>query len=113
MDDELLESGDRGKKSLRVYLINPPLDEPWRTRQNYIDDRNQMEESFRRSAEAHELLIKSYRNNLIGLIIALFVMIGTSISAFVIFDNYLDTKLVETTINDKSTHSNSLNKDAR
>jgi hypothetical protein len=93
LDENCFSTGDDDKKNLRVHLINPPIDEPWRTRQDYIDDRKQMENSFQRTVEAHELLKKSYRNNNIALIIAFSVMIATLLSAFVTFDTYLTKKL--------------------
>lgn len=92
MDKGLVEEGERGK-SLRIYLVNPPLNEPWREHADYIADRHQMDEMFRRAVEAHDLLKKSYRNNVIGLWLTLGIMIGASIAAFVEFDNYLDAML--------------------
>lgn len=93
MDDECFEKGENDKKSLRVFLINPPISEPWRTRQDYIDDRKQMEESFQRSVEAHELLKKSFRRNRLEMVIAFFTMVAAMIGAFIMLDGFLDKKM--------------------
>ncbi|WIO75435.1 hypothetical protein QP938_05900 [Porticoccaceae bacterium LTM1] len=31
----------------KVYLVNPPIQDPWRTRQEYIDEQNQSKWQFR------------------------------------------------------------------
>lgn len=31
----------------KVYLVNPPIEDPWRTRQEYIDEQNQAKWQFR------------------------------------------------------------------
>jgi len=61
MDDKAFESGTNGQKSLRVFLINPPISEPWRTRQDYIDDRNAAAESAERQKEAHQALMRQLK----------------------------------------------------
>lgn len=30
-----------------IYLVNPPIENPWRTRQDYIDEQNQAKWQFR------------------------------------------------------------------
>jgi hypothetical protein len=59
----------------------------------YIDDRKQMEESFQRSVEAHELLKKSFRRNRLEMVIAFCAMIAAMIGAFVMLDGFLDKKM--------------------
>jgi hypothetical protein len=61
MDDKAFESGSSGQKSLRVVLVNPPIPEPWRTRQDYLDDRQAMVEATKRQKEAHEALMKQLK----------------------------------------------------
>ena len=90
MSDEFLKKGDHGNP-LHVYLVNPPTDDPWRTQGDYLEDRRLMEDSFRRTAEAHELLKKSHRHNFIILVLTFFIMAGTMISAFVMFSEHLNS----------------------
>lgn len=92
MDEKCFSEGTDGKKSLRVHLINPPIDEPWRTKQDYLDDRKSMQEMEKRSAEAHFLLRKSFRNQTIALLIATLAMVGTLLGTVVAVSNYLDSE---------------------
>ncbi|RND30076.1 hypothetical protein EC575_21840 [Vibrio cholerae] len=75
------------QKNLRVHLINPPINEPWRTEKDYIEDREafaelqkQALEAHERSVEAHEILKKSYRNQTISLVVVTLTLVATIIA---------------------------------
>lgn len=61
MDEKAFESGSSGQKSLRVFLVNPPVSEPWRTREEYLSDRRSAEELERRQEEAHRAMMDQVR----------------------------------------------------
>ena len=73
MDDAAFDSAPQSKKNLRVYLINPPYENPWRTQGDYIEEQKQMK-------EAHELLKKSIRQQSRYLLLTFFIMIATLVS---------------------------------
>jgi hypothetical protein len=64
MDDDAFEKGTRGK-SLRVFLVNPPLDEPWRTHTDYLREQEEAKERQEMLRTEHRLLIRSHRVNII------------------------------------------------
>jgi len=53
MDDSSFNSAPQSKKNLRVELMNPPSgDNPWRTKQDYLDDQKKMLWAFRMTIAA-------------------------------------------------------------
>ncbi|MCX8493890.1 MAG: hypothetical protein ORN23_06635 [Chthoniobacterales bacterium] len=48
MDNAAFDSAPQSKKNFRVHLVNLPSgDNPWRTKQDYLDDQKKMLWSFR------------------------------------------------------------------
>ncbi len=58
MDDSVFEQAVNGKKkSLRVYLINPPAgDDPWRTKGDYRQEQKEAHERHAMFQEQHRLV---------------------------------------------------------
>jgi cytoskeletal protein RodZ len=55
--NEAFEEGSGGRiKSLRIYHVNPPIPDPWRTREDYIQDREA-------AIEAHQKMMDAFRLN--------------------------------------------------
>ena len=53
MNGDAFDSAPQSKKNLRVYLVNPPTgDNPWRTKQDYLDDQKRMLWAFRMTIAA-------------------------------------------------------------
>jgi hypothetical protein len=53
MNDYAFDSAPQSKKNLLVYLVNPPTgDNPWRTKQDYLDDQKRMLWAFRMTIAA-------------------------------------------------------------
>lgn len=79
MDDSAFESGDGGKKkSLRVYLINPPAgDNPWRNLGDYQEEQKEARERHAMFQEQHRLLQKSFRANMVAVAAALLAAFAT------------------------------------
>ena len=51
--DEAFDEAPRGKKNLRVDLVvQPSGDNPWRTKQDYLDDQRKMLWAFRMTIAA-------------------------------------------------------------
>lgn len=68
---EAFEEGSGGRiKSLRIFHINPPLPEGWRTREEYVQDRQADERSEQRAIEAHAALLAQLRQNRIQMWVA-------------------------------------------
>ena len=87
LNDNCFSNSTDGQKSLRVHLINPPINEPWRTKRDYIEDREvftqlqkQAIEAHVRSVEAHEILKKTYRNQTISLAIITLTLLATIVA---------------------------------
>ena len=87
LTDSCFSIGTDGQKNLRVHLINPPINESWRTKKDYIEDRDAFSElqkkaleAHERSVEAHEILKKSYRNQTISLAVVTLTLVVTIIA---------------------------------
>jgi len=91
MSDTAFDSAPQSKKNLRVYLVNPPSgDDPWRTRQDYIDDQSRNQEIFRMMQESQRKMSWSFRLNLFPALIAVLSMAATTISSFVTLRSYAE-----------------------
>jgi hypothetical protein len=75
MDDKAFESGTSGQKSLRVHLVNPPDPVPWRTRQEYLDDRQAAADAAERQKEAHKALMRQVKTQTVQMWIAFVAML--------------------------------------
>jgi hypothetical protein len=62
--NEAFEEGSGGRiKSLRIYHVNPPIPDPWRTREEYIQDREAAAVAEARAIEAHQKMMEAFRLN--------------------------------------------------
>jgi hypothetical protein len=62
--NEAFEEGSGGRiKSLRIYHVNPPVPDPWRTRAEYIQDREAAALAEARAIEAHQKMMEAFRLN--------------------------------------------------
>ena len=65
MDNEVFErafeSGESNKKSLRVFVINPPGENPWRTRDEYQHEQAEARERHAMFQEQHRMLQEQHR----------------------------------------------------
>lgn len=62
--NEAFEEGSGGRiKSLRIYHVNPPIPDPWRTREDYIQDREAAALAEARAIEAHQKMMDAFRLN--------------------------------------------------
>lgn len=84
MDDSAFETGDGGKKkSLRVYLINPPGgDNPWRTQGDYQQEQKEARERHAMFQEQHRLLQRSFRANMIIVLATVLLALATCILVY-------------------------------
>ncbi len=81
----LTESG-----ALKVELVPfPPGDNPWRTRQDYIDDRTMIGEMHKATLDSLRTLARTSRRQTIALIVSVLVTIATCVSAGVALLDYL------------------------
>jgi hypothetical protein len=79
MDDSVFELGNgEKKKSLRVYLINPPSgDNPWHSLGDYQQEQKEARERHAMFQEQHRLLLKSFRANMFAVAAALIAALAT------------------------------------
>jgi hypothetical protein len=84
MDDSAFETGNGGKKkSLRVYLINPPAgDNPWRTLGDYQQEQKEARDRHAMFQEQHSLLQKSFRANMIAVAAAVLAALATCVLVY-------------------------------
>lgn len=84
MDDSAFESDASGKKkSLRIYLINPPAgDNPWRTQGDYQQEQKEARERHAMFQEQHRLLQKSFRANMIAVAAAIVAALAACVIAY-------------------------------
>jgi hypothetical protein len=87
MDDSAFESDMSGKKkSLRVYLINPPGgDNPWRSQGDYQQEQKEARERHAMFQGQHRLLQKSFRANMIAVSAAVLAAMAT---CFLVYFSY-------------------------
>jgi hypothetical protein len=73
------------KRNLRVYLINPPSENPWRTQGDY---RQEQEEARNRHAmlqEQHKVILKSYRANIVAVGAAVVAALAAVVIAYLTY----------------------------
>jgi cytochrome c oxidase assembly protein Cox11 len=109
MDPSAFESGTQGK-SLRVYLVNPPLEDPWRTLGDYKKEQEESRERHQMLIEQHRLMLsqqsdfqKTLRWSMLTSVGTLVIAIGTLVLAFYAVpaskvDNPKNTPLIEGTV---------------
>lgn len=82
--EKAYETVNNGQKSVRVFLINPPSgDNPWRTKQEYLDDRRATAEAGERQREAHRALMRQVRTQSCQMWIAFFAVLIAAGALFV------------------------------
>lgn len=89
MDDNAFESGQGGRKSLRVYLINPPYENPERTIGDYRQEQQEARERHAMLQEQHRVLLRSYWANLVLAAATVLVALAT---CGLVYLTYLTTK---------------------
>jgi len=72
-----------GKKNLRVHLVDDQTPEPWRTRQEYSDDRRAAAAAGERQKEAHQALLRQVKTQTCQMWIAFFAVLVASGTLFV------------------------------
>ena len=77
------------KRSLRVHLINPPLENPWRTRKEYIEERDKQLELQQKQIEALKALKKSSWQQTIVFVVTIVVSVASIIGTWVSVLSYL------------------------
>jgi hypothetical protein len=87
--------GNGEKRNLRVYLINPPSENPWRTQGDY---RQEQEEARNRHAmfqEQHQIILKSYRTNLIAVVAAVVAALAAVVIAYLTYQSIPEKQSIE------------------
>ncbi|MCF8146255.1 MAG: hypothetical protein K9N21_20300 [Deltaproteobacteria bacterium] len=84
MDDSAFETDMSGKKkSLRVYLINPPTgDNPWRTLGDYQQEQKEARDRHAMFQEQHRILQKSFRANIIAVTAAVVAALAACVLTY-------------------------------
>lgn len=83
-DDSAFEpAADGKKKSLRVYVINPPTgDNPWRTLGDYNEEQREARERHAMFQEQHRLLQRSFLASKIAVAAAVVAALATCVIAY-------------------------------
>ncbi len=94
MDEELMEKAfdsnmDGSKKNLRVHVINPTTENPWRTRKEYIEEREKLLALQERQIEALDAIKKSSWQQTVAFIVTVFVSTATIVATAVAVLTYL------------------------
>jgi len=71
------------KRNLRVYIINPPLENSWRTQGDYQREQQDARERHAMFQEQHRLLQKSFRANMIAVAAAVVAASATCLIAYI------------------------------
>ena len=79
----------RDKRNLRVHLINPPIENPWRTREEYIEEREKLLDLQERQIEVLKSIKKASWQQTIAFIITLLVGIATLIGTLITVLSYV------------------------
>jgi len=82
--DKALDDLPNGKANLRVHLVVPQTgDNPWRTKDDYIQEQKEARERHAMLQEQHRLLAKSIRWNIILASATVVLAIATVVLVFV------------------------------
>lgn len=81
-------SGD--KRNLRVHLINQAIENPWRTRDEYIEERSKLLELQEKQINALKSIEKSSWQQTIAFIITIAVALATLVGMWISVLGYLE-----------------------
>lgn len=94
MDNQNLEkafdsdmSGE--KRNLRVYLVNPQIENPWRTREEYLEERSLLIELQNKQINALKSIERASWKQTIAFIITIAVALATLVGTWVSVLSYL------------------------
>jgi len=73
------------KRNLRVNLINPPVENPWRTRGEYIEERNKLLELQERQIEALKDIKRASWQQTIVFVFTILVAVATISGTYLSF----------------------------
>ena len=93
MDEHAYESGEGGRKSLRVFVVNPAFEDPWRTQGDYRKEQEESRERHAMLQEQHRLLAKSLRWNIVLAAATVGIAIATVALVYVTIDEKQAAKL--------------------
>ncbi|WP_428636478.1 hypothetical protein [Shewanella sp.] len=93
MDKEFhkaFESNRNGdKKNLRVHIINPAIDDPWRTKGDYDEEQKEARERHEMLQEQHKVILKSHR---LTVAVALAAIISAIATCLLVYLTYQDRR---------------------
>lgn len=81
-------SGD--KRNLRVFLVNPPIENPWRSHDEYLEERSKLLELQEKQIEALKSIERSSWRQTVAFIFTILVACFTLISTSTSVLNYLE-----------------------
>lgn len=77
------------KRNLRVHLINPPIENPWRTREEYLKERALLIELQEKQIDALKSIERANLKQTIAFIITIVLALATLVGTWVSVLGYL------------------------
>jgi hypothetical protein len=102
LPDDVFEEGRNGKKSLRVFHINPPLEDPWRTHKDYKEEQQEARDRHENLMQQHQIIQKSFFWNKV---VAIAAIITAAATLFIAYYAYTEINLMRTEIQNSKIQS--------
>ncbi|HAS6483496.1 TPA: hypothetical protein GRR69_12810 [Vibrio parahaemolyticus] len=98
MDKELqkvFESNLNGdKKNLRVHIINPAIENPWRTKGDYDEEQKEARERHEMLQEQHKVILKSHRCTVVVALAAIVSAVATCLLVYLTYQDLRNNNVV-------------------
>ncbi|EJN3357915.1 hypothetical protein NPU96_001672 [Vibrio alginolyticus] len=98
MDKEfqkVFESNLNGdKKNLRVHIINPAIENPWRTKGDYDEEQKEARERHEMLQEQHKVILKSHRCTVVVALAAIVSAVATCLLVYLTYQDLRNNNVV-------------------
>ena len=79
-------------KSLNVNIVNPPIENPWRTQGDYIQEQEEARERHAMFQEQHKILQKSHQVTVVAVVFSCIVALAT---CTLVYFSYQQTHILQ------------------
>ncbi len=85
---------DGDKKNLRVHIINPAIENPWRTKGDYDEEQKEARERHEMLQEQHKVILKSHRCTVVVALAAIVSAVATCLLVYLTYQDLRNNNVV-------------------
>ena len=85
---------DGDKKNLRVHIINPAIEKPWRTKGDYDEEQKEARERHDMLKEQHKVILKSHRCTVVAALAAIVSAVATCLLVYLTYQDLRNNNVV-------------------